>query len=80
MNSKISKKFLKLIVLFSTSLYLILISIIFCAKLINHQFITIDNTFSYKSNANQTKNILKKLGDEEYSIIFGKVLENSATF
>ena len=71
MNSKISKKFLKLIVLFSTSLYLILISIIFCAKLINHQFITIDNTFSYKSNANQTKNILKKLGDEEYSIIFG---------
>ena len=52
-------------------MYLILISIIFCAKLINHQFITIDNTFSYKSNANQTKNILKKLGDEEYSIIFG---------
>lgn len=71
MNSKISKKFVRLIILFSVSLYLVMISIVFYAELINHQFITIDNTFPYKSNPNQTRNLLKKLHHEKYSIIFG---------
>lgn len=46
-------------------------SIILCAKLINFQYIKIDGIFSYETNPNQTRNLIKKLNDEKYSIIFG---------
>ena len=48
-----------------------MISIVFYAELINHQFITIDNTFPYKSNQIKQETSLKKLHHEKYSIIFG---------
>ena len=71
MISSKSHHYLKFLVIFSIIIYLILMSIILCAKLINFQYIKIDGIFSYETNPNQTRNLIKKLNDEKYSIIFG---------
>ena len=71
MNSNKSKSYLKFLFIFSASLCFIFLGIIITSKAINNQYIKIHGVYSNSSSPNQTRNLLKKLYNDKYSLIFG---------
>ncbi len=71
MNSNKSKSYLKFLFIFSASIYFIFLGILITAKSINNQYIKIHGVYSNSGNPNQTRNLLKKLNNDKYSLIFG---------